>query len=59
MDALAKSNRDYCKEQLMKAESALLNLDKNYEATNRSGDVVMLKNKLLGITYNNLGCFFK
>lgn len=59
MDSLKEGKSDICKELLMKAESSLLSMDKNHEIMSKSGDAVNFKNKLLGITYNNLGCFFK
>lgn len=43
----------------MSAENAVLGIDKFHEVMARSNEAVSLKNKLLGLTYNNLGCLYK
>jgi hypothetical protein len=60
MDLLKDGKYDLCNDYLFKAENVLLSINELGEDTeNNQFDIVNLKNKLLGLTYNNIGCLFK
>ena len=60
MNSLKDGKSELCRDLLLKAENTLLTMDKMDDLNFLgSSEAVNLKNKLLGLTYNNFGCLYK